>query len=183
MLPRKIDLHPKTKEKLNQLRLESSADSHFRVSSRVHAIILNSEGKTSGEISNLIKVSRSQVSLWLKNYEQCGVQGLLEGHRSGRPKGLDFLSKQILADIIDSGPISYGYLSGVWTASMISKVIQSEFRISYHPGHVRKILKQIGFSVQRPKRLLANADPIKQDRWTRYTYPNLKKRQLPAGQH
>ena len=46
---------------------------------------------------------------------------------------------------------------------MISWVIEEEFGIEYHPGHVRKILHEIGFSVQRPKRVLARADAAERD--------------------
>jgi transposase len=33
---------------------------------------------------------------------------------------------------------------------MISWVIQAEFGVAYHPGHARKLLHGLGFSVQRP---------------------------------
>ena len=58
---------------------------------------------------------------------------------------------------------------------MIAQVIAEEFAVHYHPGHVRKVLKAMGFFVQRPRRQLAKADPVEQDRWQRYTYPRLKK--------
>ena len=51
----------------------------------------------------------------------------------------------------------------------------------YHPGHVRKLMHQLGFTVQRPTRKLARADPQKQDRWHRHTYPNLKKKPQRIG--
>ena len=54
--------------------------------------------------------------------------------------------------------------------------VKEEFGVAYHPGHVRKLLHQIGFSVQRPRRVLARADAVAQDRWHRRTYPNLKKK-------
>jgi transposase len=41
---------------------------------------------------------------------------------------------------------------------------------------VRKLLHALGFSVQRPRRVLARADVQAQDRWRRRTYPNLKKK-------
>jgi transposase len=59
---------------------------------------------------------------------------------------------------------------------MIAWVIEEEFGVVYHPGHVRKLLHELGFSVQRPRRVLARAEPREQDRWRRYTYPNLKKK-------
>jgi transposase len=53
---------------------------------------------------------------------------------------------------------------------------QEEFGIQYHPGHVRKLLHDWGFSVQRPRRVLARADAAAQDRWHRRIYPALKKK-------
>jgi transposase len=82
-------------------------------------------------------------------------------------------------DIVESGPIAYGFNSGIWTSVMVRKVIEEEFNVIYHPGHVRKILKGIGFSVQRPTISLANADASKRNRWIRYAYPNLKKTPVP----
>ena len=58
---------------------------------------------------------------------------------------------------------------------MIAWVIEEEFGVRYHPGHVRKLLHGLGFSVQRPRRVLARADASEQDRWRRRTYPTLKK--------
>jgi len=38
-----------------------------------------------------------------------------------------------------------------------------------------KLLHRLGFSVQRPRRVLARANADQQNRWQRYTYPSLKK--------
>jgi transposase len=52
-------------------------------------------------------------------------------------------------------------------------VVEGEFGVVYHPGHMRKLLGDLGFSVQRPRRALARADLRQQDRWHRYIYPHL----------
>ena len=88
---------------------------------RIHAILLNNDGHSSGSIAKLLHSPRSIISEWLRNYESFGYEALLEGQRSGRPKGLDEEQEQQLCDIIDSGPLAYGYLSGVWTSPMIKK--------------------------------------------------------------
>jgi transposase len=80
-----------------------------------------------------------------------------------------------LGDILDSGPVAYGLNTGVWTSPLITQIIEEEFGVNYHPGHVRRLLQQLGFSVQRPKTRLVQADSKKQNRWIRYTHPNLKK--------
>ncbi len=72
--------------------------------------------------------------------------------------------------------MAYGLDSGLWSSPLIAWVIEEEFGVRYHPGHVRKLLHGLGFSVQRPRRVLARADVGEQDRWHRRTYPNLKKK-------
>lgn len=179
MRPRIIRLHPRTYCKLLHLRKDAESDGAYRVARRIHAVLLNSEKHTSGEVAQLLKASRSKVAKWLANYEGYGVTGLLEGYRCGRPPRLEEQQRTALDDIVDSGPVAYGFDCGVWTSLMIVRVIQEEFGITYHPGHVRKLLHQMGFSVQRPRRILARADAAAQDRWHRRTFPNLKKK--PKG--
>jgi len=181
MRARSLRLHPRTEDKLFGLKREAERDGVYRVAKRIHAVLLNHKGKTSGEIADLFRTPRSCISQWLSHYESYGYEGLLEGHRSGRPPKLDQQQKTKLADIVDSGPVAYGFLSGVWTAIMIARVIEQEFGVVYDPRHVRRVLDELDFSVQRPKRLLAKADPKKQDRWRRYTYPNIKKKPVRRG--
>ena len=176
MVPRMIRLHPKTSQRLLRLRGEAERDGMYRVAKRIHAVVLNAEGKTSGELAILLKAPRSRVSEWLANYATEGLDGLLEGHRCGRPGLLTAAQKTALEDIVESGPVAYGLDSGVWTSSMIARIIAEEFGVVYHPGHVRKLLQELGFSVQRPRRVLARADPAAQDRWHRRIFPSIKKK-------
>jgi transposase len=176
MVPRMLHLRPNTYKRLSRLRKQADRDGAYRVAKRLQAVMLNSEGRTSGELANLLKAPRSRVSEWLANYQAHGVEGLLEGHRSGRPLELTPAQQKQLDDILDSGPVAYGLDTGIWTSPMIAWVIEEEFGIHYHPGHVRKLLHRMGFSVQRPRRVLSRANAYQQDRWQRYTYPSLKKK-------
>jgi transposase len=175
MRARFIHLSPKKARDFSALKRAAEEDGAYRVALRLHAVLLSAQEHTSGEIARLLAAPRSRVSLWLQQYETHGWQALLEGHRSGRPKELDAAQLSRLDDLIDSGPVAYGFSSGVWTSPMIARVIAEEFGVAYHAGHVRKLLKGLGFSVQRPRRKLAKADPVEQDRWQRCTYPRLKK--------
>src|ERR1700738_4096646 len=85
MVPRILRLHPKTYKQLIRLRKQAERDGAYRVAKRLQAVVLNSEGRTSGELANLLKAPRSRVSEWLLRYEAHGVEGLLEGYRPGRP--------------------------------------------------------------------------------------------------
>ncbi len=175
MRPRLLRLHPGTSQRLIQLSKEAERDGVYRVARRLRAVVLNAEGRTSSQLADILKAPRSKVSEWLANYEAYGVEGLLEGYRPGRPAQLTTEQREQLADILDSGPVAYGLDTGIWTSPMIAWVIEQEFDVHYHPGHVRRLLHALNFSVQRPRRVLARADAAEQDRWHRHTYPNLKK--------
>jgi transposase len=176
MVPRLLRLKPETKKKLTELKKKAERDGAYRVAKRLQAVLLNSGGHASGELASLLSAPRSKVSEWLSNYEEYGVEGLLEGYRPGRPALLTPDQSRELYDIVESGPVAYGLDSGIWTSPMIARIIEEEYGILYHPGHVRKLLHKLGFSVQRPKRVLALADKEKQDEWHRKTFPNLKKK-------
>lgn len=174
--PRIIKLHTKTKLKLISLRKEAEQTGEYRVAKRIHAILLNNQEKTSTEIANILGAPRSRVSEWLQNYEKHGYEALLEGQRSGRNSELTAQQLIVLSDIVDSGPIAYGYTSAIWNSIMIRDVIYDEFSTYYHPGHVRKLLHKMKFTVQKPKRILARSDEEQKNKWRRYIYPNIKKK-------
>ena len=175
MHARFLRLSAKKALELSALKREAERDGAHRVARRLHAVVLNHQQHSSGEIAQILEAPRSKVSLWLQQYQQHGWEALLEGHRSGRPRELSAAQLAQLDDLIDSGPVAYGFPSGVWTSPMIARVIAEEFAVEYPPGHVRRLLKRMGFSVQHPRRQLAKADPAEHDRWQRYTYPRLKK--------
>jgi transposase len=181
MLPRILQLRPREYSELVQLRKQAEREGAYRVAKRIHAVLLNSQGHTSSELATVLQAARSNVSEWLANYESHGFEGLLEGFRTGRPPRLSARQLVELSDIVESGPVAYGFDSGVWTSPMIAHVIEEEFGVAYHPGHVRKLLHKMGFSVQRPRRVLARADAAAQDRWHRRTFPNLKKKPKRKG--
>lgn len=176
-----ISGHAKTIKRLVGLSKQALQEGAYRVARRLHAVVLNMEGKTAPEISRVLKVHRSKISLWLRNWQQHGMDGLLEGHRSGRPPHLSEHQRQALADILDSGPVAYGFTSGVWTCPMVGRVLEEEFSVAYHPAHISKILHELEFSVQRPRKILARADKTLQSRWVRYRFPDIKKKPNAKG--
>jgi transposase len=167
-------------QRVKGLQQAARRDGAYLVAQRLHAVRLNLEGHTAPAISGVLGVHRSNVSLWLRHWQEEGLAGVLENPRSGRPSRLDPEQRQHLDELIDSGPIAYGFLSGVWTAPMVTRLIAEEFGVEYHPGHVRKLLRALGFSLQRPGRLLIRANPREQERWVRHTYPDLKKKPAPG---
>src|SRR6202008_4729955 len=96
MVPRLLRLHPSTYQRLVRLSKEAERDGAYRVAKRLRAVLLNSEGRTSGELAEILQAPRSKVSQWLQRYQSDGIEGLLEGYRSGRPSGLSEKQQQQL---------------------------------------------------------------------------------------
>ncbi len=167
--------------KLLELRRQAQKDKEPRVVLRLQGILMSLDGHTTGEIAELLKVHRSTVPLWIDQWNRHGKEGLWEGHRSGRPSGLSSEDREKLCDILDSGPVAYGLETGIWTSPLVRHVIEEEFGQQYHTGHVRKLLQQMGYSVQRPTTRLVQADAKQHRKWVRYTYPNLKKTPKAKG--
>jgi transposase len=165
----------RTLQRLKVLRQAAQTDKAPRVALRLQAVMLSVQRHTTGQIAQGLQVDRTRVHAWIGAWNKHGDEGLLEGHRSGRPAELSDCQRELLADILDSGPVAHGLNTGVWTSPLIAQIIQEEFDVDYHPGHVRHLLKRLNFSVQRPKTRLVQADPKKQNRWVRYTHPNRKK--------
>ena len=183
-----LDMNPifaqagsRTRRKLLALRQEAQTDKAPRVALRLQALLLSADGHTPPQIASLLHVHRTRVHAWVCRWNEHGQEGLKEGHRSGRPSQLTQIHLQQLLDIVESGPVAYGLNSGVWTSPVLAAVIQEEFGVDYHPGHVRKLLHRLGCSGQRPTTRLVQAEPKAQNKWIRYTYPNLKKTPKPKA--
>lgn len=174
MQARFLILHTQTRQKLLRLKQAAERGGAYHEARRFHAVLLNAAGYSSGQIAALLQAPRSRISAWLARYEQDAWEGLLEGLHSGRPPALDALDRLLLADILDSGPVAYGFVSGVWTAPMVARVIHEEFGVQFHPSHVCRLLHELDFSRQYPHQPLAYADPLEQARWRQHIYPRIK---------
>ena len=65
MLPRILCLRPSTYQRLIRLSHEAERDGAYRVAKRLQAVVLNSQGRTSGELAAILRAPRSKVSEWL----------------------------------------------------------------------------------------------------------------------
>src|SRR3989338_8912891 len=112
---RAIKIHGTVKKIKHLVKLSKEAlrDGAYRVATGLHAVALNMEGKRAPEIAEILKVHRTKVCQWFRRWQEDGIKGLLEGHRPGRPQRLSQEQRQILVDILDSGPVAYGFNSGV----------------------------------------------------------------------
>jgi transposase len=77
--------------------------------------------------------------------------------------------------LLKKGAVGHGFRGEVWTSKRVAKVIKREFGIVYHPAHVSRILKRLGFSMQKPDRLADQRDEDAIEAWREKRWPELKR--------
>jgi transposase len=84
-----------------------------------------------------------------------------------------------VAAALVEGPQAHGYVTAVWTLPRVAKLIAQRTGQRYHPGHVWKLLRGLGFCCQQPTRRAIERDEAAIARWQKVEWPRLKKK--PAG--
>jgi transposase len=147
---------------------------------RGRAVLGYIEGHRVVDLAAQAGVTRGSVNRWIQWYEAAGIPGLMTATAPGATPKLTEEQRLELGTLIDAGPQAAGYSSGVWTGPMIGDLIERQFGVRYHNHHVPRLLHELGFSLQRPRKRLARADAEKQTKWIREALPSIKKKRRPA---
>src|SRR5262245_36303412 len=113
---------------------------------RIGAAELFRSGCSQAQIARQLGVSRQTTSRWFSAWEAGGKKGLAGVGRTGRKCSLTGDELCRLEAILLAGAPARGYETDLWTLKRIAQVIRFEFGVSYHPGHVWKVLRQLGWS-------------------------------------
>jgi transposase len=133
------------------------------------------------EIGRRLKVSNQTVSRWRKQYQQEGKGALRRAGRSKRLPCLSEADKARLVELLVQGPEPPGYETPLWTCPRVAHLIEKNFGVEYHPGHVWRILRQLNWSVQQPVgRALERNEALIAD-WKQKRWPEIKKKAQAEG--
>jgi transposase len=117
---------------------------------RMKALGLMREGLNNSQIGQELTVANQTVSRWRKQYSEGRKKALEKAGRAGRKRLLGTKHTKQLTRKLLAGPEKLGYETPLWTCQRVADLIKQEFQIRYHPGHVWRILRGLGWSPQRP---------------------------------
>ena len=149
---------------------------------RLLAASLLHQGESQAEVARTLGVHRQTVHRWAKRVESQGRAALKKAGRAGRKPRLSAADLRRVAQGLKRGPEALGYETSLWTAPRVAELIERECRIQYHPGHVWKILRQMGWSCQRPAGRALERDEAAIRRWKKQRWPELKKKPKTRGE-
>jgi transposase len=119
---------------------------------RLRAWALHQAGWSGRAIAQALGVTPGAVSQWLKRARAGGAQALVHRRPPGRVSRLSAEQKAKLVCLLEQGAESHGFLGNVWTTKRGATVIQEAFGVRYHPAHMSRLLREMGWSVQKPIR-------------------------------
>jgi transposase len=93
----------------------------------------------------------------------------------GRTPKLSALQRSELVAALSQGTRPWGYAPDGWTGPLVRDMIQRLFGVDYHPDYVPRLLRQLGWSPQKPERRARERNEAEIARWRRETWPRLKK--------
>ena len=148
---------------------------------RFEAIRLWEKGLNQAEVARRLKVARQTVARWVLDYRSGGKDGLRKVGRAGRKPLLTGEDRQRLTELLLRGPESLGYETPLWSCPRVAHLIEQEFGVAYHEGHVWKILVGLGWSPQRPVGRARERNEAAIRTWKRKTWPAIKKKPARKG--
>src|ERR1700676_5523688 len=143
---------------------------------RMRAGSLLAKGLSQSEVARRVGAQRQSVSKWAAELEARGRAGLKKAGRAGRKPRLSAEQISQIEHGLKRGPQALGYETSLWTANRVAHLIEQDSGVRYHPAHVWKSLRRLGWSCQRPTARALERDEKAIQRWKKERWPELKKR-------
>ena len=143
---------------------------------RFQAGKLFAKGHPAPKVARRLGVARQVAYRWQNAWQQGGQAALASKGPAGPKPKLTVPQTQQVVNALLAGPAAQGYQTALWTLPRVAALIKDLTGVTYHPGHVWRLLGASGFSCQRPERRAIERDEQAIARWKRAVWPALKKR-------
>jgi len=143
---------------------------------RREAAELLRQGMHPAEVARRVGVHRQSVGRWAQQLKQGGLRALKKADRAGRRPRLSPEELRRIERGLKRGPQLLGYETALWTSARVAHRIEQECGVQYHPGHVWRILRRLGWSCQRPTGRALERDEKKIRIWKQKRWPEIKKK-------
>lgn len=140
------------------------------------------EGVPQAEVARRVGVHRQSVSRWAQQLERSGRPGLKSPGRTGRKPRLGPGELKRIVRGLERGPEALGYETALWTAWRVADLIERECAMKFSAVQAWRILRQLGWTPQRPsgRALERNEERIR--RWKQQRWPEIKKKPKKKGE-
>jgi transposase len=137
-------------------------DERYTIGIRLYAVYQVSLGQASRKLESLYNTSFKQITNWVHQFEESGIEGLKDKPKSGRiPK----LAKENLLELSNllknNRPEEFGFNTATWNGPILMEYIKMHYGVEYKKAQIYNLLKKLGFSYQKGRGKYPEADEQK----------------------
>ncbi len=148
---------------------------------RLRAVEAYREGQTPSVIGHVLGVDRCTVHRWVR---LARTPGGLDPVPVVRPPRLSDPQLARLEGLLLQGATQHGWATDLWTAARVAALIRRHFGISYHPEHVRKVLKRrLRWTSQKPQKKARERDEGGIGQWMEAEFPRIAREARQRDAH
>ena len=132
-------------------------------------------GESISELARMMGYARQTLHRWFAEYEAGGMQALESTKASGAVAKLTAKQTEWLVKTLSSkNPAQMQFPIALWTREIICELIKRRFGVSMALTSVGKLMRRLGFSVQRPLMRAYERNPEAVTHWLETRYPDIQ---------
>lgn len=160
---------PKVLAIKNSEKIKSEIQDYFSASEdarfvrRLDVIALICNGYALTHVANLFSINPTTVQRWIHRLNTVGFPGLKDEPGRGRRSKLKDGDRLKLKEDIERAPKHFGYEQTRWDGKLLSHHLNEKYHVQLKVRQCQNLFKQLGFSLQRPRKMPVGGDPEKQE--------------------
>lgn len=135
-------------EALDDLRFSTTDAAVFR---NATIILMSAVGRSKPSIAHDLGCCVATVDNARRRYREQGLAGLKRGKPTGRPSRATPEYRAELVKLVETPPQTLGYGFSVWSLGRLNAHLARSTGTSFSDDQLGRILREEGFSLQRPK--------------------------------
>ena len=140
-------------------------------------VALYESGKlTQQDVAKVFQVSQGLVSQLYARYRAQGDEGIRRKPAPGASAKLTAAQREQLGELLDLGAVAQGFEGEQWTRRRVRRLIEHTFGVTYEVSSVGRLLRDMGFSRQKPLRKDHRQKEAEVTTWKTTRLPEIKKR-------
>jgi len=134
---------------------------------RINVIILALRGKNRLEIAKILGFNNQTVGEYVRKFNEGGLEELLTiGKAPGCIPKISPDIQEELKEVILKTPSEIGYAVNVnWNSRIIAQYVKDVYNIDIEASSIRRLMKRMGFTYNRPTYVLMKADEEEQKKF------------------
>ena len=122
---------------------EIHRDKFARNEHRLHAVLLVIQGLSRRKVADLLGDSPVTVAYWARKFKTEGIDGLLEGERTGRPSRLNTEQMKVVAEALNQTPSHYNLDGDKWDGERLSLFAKNKFSVDLSIRQCQRLIRRL----------------------------------------